>query len=340
MRMPNVNQACVMHTPNVNQVCVMHAPNVNQSRVMHTPPVTEHARPHKTARTMCFINLPRLTSAKITVIMGKETAGEAWGGFKMRKGDEARHTLLCRAAELFDARGYDAVSIKDIADSLGWAKSLFYYYFPSKEQLVMHAAQTRATEIMDGLRPKLEAAGSGVERLSRALGCMGFWASGDAREAARLLGTLYADESLPWRVYLRAALTPMLAYVCNDIIECGVKEYEMYTPYPREMALAALDMTADLAERLAKVLCAGGSDAPSRACALLDAYRCALERLVEAPFGSLRVVELELLRDAALELGVSFGGGDIDEEVVLEEKDAGAAGGAGDDEPDCTGGGD
>ena len=116
--LPNANQTCVIHTLNVKQVYANHAPNVSQARIMHTQPVTEQARPHKTARTIGFINLPRLTIAKITVIMGKETAGEAWGGFKMRKGDEARHTLLCRAAELFDARGYDAVSIKDIADSL------------------------------------------------------------------------------------------------------------------------------------------------------------------------------------------------------------------------------
>ena len=31
----------------------------------------------------------------------------------------------------------------------------------------------------------------------------------------------------------------------------------------------------------------------------MRAHRCALERLVEAPFGTLRLVELEYVRDAA-----------------------------------------
>ena len=42
----------------------------------------------------------------------------------MRKGDDARRELMRRAAELFDGRGYDAVSVKDIADSLGWPLSI------------------------------------------------------------------------------------------------------------------------------------------------------------------------------------------------------------------------
>ena len=42
----------------------------------------------------------------------------------MRKGEEARRELLSCAAQLFDKYGYESVSVKDIADALGWAKSL------------------------------------------------------------------------------------------------------------------------------------------------------------------------------------------------------------------------
>ena len=99
----------------------------------------------------------------------------------MRKGDDARRELMRRAAELFDGRGYDAVSVKDIADSLGWPKSLIYYYCTSKEELVMKAAEMRADAVIGDVEKYIgECVGGNVERLSRALSCVTF-----CREACR-----------------------------------------------------------------------------------------------------------------------------------------------------------
>lgn len=242
----------------------------------------------------------------------------------MRKGDEARRELLRCAAQLFDRYGYDAVSVKDIADALGWAKSLFYYYCPSKEQLVRQAAAARAGELAEWLLARIDAGGGSVRRLEQALSCMGFWAQGDVGAAARLLETLYSAGSLPWRACLREGIAPRLADICNDIITGGVKEYEMYTPYPREMAAAALDLTADLAEKLAPLVIEGTAEALDRADALLRAYRCAIERLMEAPFGSLRLVELSFLEDVARELRRGDGGAN-DEANLGDDADNGAA---------------
>ena len=225
-----------------------------------------------------------------------------------RKGAEARRELLSCAAQLFDKYGYESVSVKDIADALGWTKSLMYYYCTGKEQLVRQAAAARAVELAAGLSARMETAGSSPERLNRALGCVGFWSQGSEEAAARLLGTLYSAGSLPWRACLRAEIVPQLAGVCNDIIADGVKSYDMYTPYPREMAEAALDMAADLAEKLAPLVMEGGAEALYRADSLLRAYRCSIERLVEAPFGSIRLVELSFLEGVARRLGRADGG--------------------------------
>lgn len=217
----------------------------------------------------------------------------------MRKGDEARRELLTRAAQLFDTNGYEAVSIKDIAESLGWPKSLFYYYCPSKELLVRQAAQLRAAELMDDLRARIAEGGPDcAERLSRALGCAAFW-YGDAAAAADRLRTLYGEGNLPWRAYLRRHICDGLSAVCADVIREGAAAYSLYTPYPDAMAHAAIDLTADLSERLAPLVMAGDAVSLEQAGALLDAYRCAVERLVEAPFGALRLVELGMLRDIA-----------------------------------------
>ena len=67
------------------------------------------------------------------------------------------------------------------------------------------------------------------------------------------------------------------------------------------MGQVAVGLTSDLADALAQLICATHDEAEllERADALLRAHRCALERLVEAPFGTLRLVELEYVRDAA-----------------------------------------
>jgi AcrR family transcriptional regulator len=45
--------------------------------------------------------------------------------------------LLQKCIELFDKKGFAETSIQDITDSLGVTKGTFYYYFNSKQQVLM-----------------------------------------------------------------------------------------------------------------------------------------------------------------------------------------------------------
>ncbi|WP_409292803.1 TetR/AcrR family transcriptional regulator [Peribacillus sp. SCS-37] len=49
------------------------------------------------------------------------------------KGKITEHSI-----ELFESRGFSDTSIQDIVDSLGVTKGTFYYYFSSKEELLMN----------------------------------------------------------------------------------------------------------------------------------------------------------------------------------------------------------
>ena len=54
--------------------------------------------------------------------------------------------ILTAAAELFGERGYDAVSLEDVADRLDVTKGSLYYYFASKDELVTAAIETLGNE--------------------------------------------------------------------------------------------------------------------------------------------------------------------------------------------------
>jgi AcrR family transcriptional regulator len=59
---------------------------------------------------------------------------------------DTRNAILRQAAALFAARGYDAVSVREIVEAAGVTKPSLYYYFESKEALAaalieeLHAA--------------------------------------------------------------------------------------------------------------------------------------------------------------------------------------------------------
>src|SRR5687768_4284685 len=59
-----------------------------------------------------------------------------------RKRGRRMQEILTVAAELFGERGYDAVSLDDVAERLDVTKGSLYYYFSSKEELGTAAIET------------------------------------------------------------------------------------------------------------------------------------------------------------------------------------------------------
>jgi AcrR family transcriptional regulator len=78
---------------------------------------------------------------------------------KRRRGrpgyDEA--TVLRRAIDVFNARGYDATSMTDLANELGFTKSALYHHVPSKSHLLQEALDEALGSLTAVLR-KAEAA--------------------------------------------------------------------------------------------------------------------------------------------------------------------------------------
>lgn len=52
-----------------------------------------------------------------------------------------RDQILRTALELFTTQGYDATSLRQIAERLGVTKAALYYHFPAKEHLVVELAR-------------------------------------------------------------------------------------------------------------------------------------------------------------------------------------------------------
>src|SRR4051794_10606874 len=57
-------------------------------------------------------------------------------GLRERKKLEAWRTIHSTALRLISERGFDAVSVEDIAGAAGVSRTTFFSYFPSKEAVV------------------------------------------------------------------------------------------------------------------------------------------------------------------------------------------------------------
>src|ERR671919_3168620 len=82
----------------------------------------------------------------------------------MGRTSDARERLVAAAVELFYARGYQGVGIDDLCERAGVRKGSFYYFFPSKRDLVLAALDQRwklakeymVAPILSGDAPPLE----------------------------------------------------------------------------------------------------------------------------------------------------------------------------------------
>ena len=52
-----------------------------------------------------------------------------------------RETILAAAQRLFGEKGYDATSLRQIADAVGTTKAAVYYHFPAKEHLLLELSR-------------------------------------------------------------------------------------------------------------------------------------------------------------------------------------------------------
>jgi len=82
----------------------------------------------------------------------------------------AREKILAAGLELFAARGYDAVTIREIAEAAGVNSAMIYYYFQDKEDLYRRLLDQVFAALMDNVRDTAAIEGSAdvvLRQLSR-----------------------------------------------------------------------------------------------------------------------------------------------------------------------------
>src|ERR1700739_1922144 len=79
--------------------------------------------------------------------------------------DRRLSEILIHATNVFDEKGYEGASMRDLSRASGMSLAGLYYYFESKEKLLYLIQRHAFTTILEQLRKRLEGAGDPEERI-------------------------------------------------------------------------------------------------------------------------------------------------------------------------------
>jgi AcrR family transcriptional regulator len=75
-------------------------------------------------------------------------------GLRERKKRQTRETIAQTAMKLFAARGFDAVTVADVARAADVSEKTVFNYFPAKEDLVLHGGEERRAALIEAIRTR------------------------------------------------------------------------------------------------------------------------------------------------------------------------------------------
>jgi AcrR family transcriptional regulator len=75
-------------------------------------------------------------------------------GLRERKKRQTRETIARVAVTLFAARGFDAVTVADVARAADVSEKTVFNYFPAKEDLVLHGGEERRAALIEAIRTR------------------------------------------------------------------------------------------------------------------------------------------------------------------------------------------
>lgn len=123
--------------------------------------------------------------------------------------------------ELIAERGYDNISLADVAAGAGVGRTAVYNHFPDKESVLLAWAQDETEAYVKRLRAELDGEGDPIDRL-RIFLCMQMREL--ARHHSRLAGigtALSAEGRQQMRIHV-APMLDILAEMLADAVEAGV----------------------------------------------------------------------------------------------------------------------
>lgn len=221
----------------------------------------------------------------------------------MRKGDEKKLDILQTAERMFCQKGYRETSVQDILDALHTSKGSFYHHFESKDQVLETLCTIRAKKSADLCREQLMTRQDPMERLNAVIRCMTPIRRDESVFLAMLLPQLFTREGRALCTAYQDALAESFREIMGKALDDAVQAGVLLPPGKGEVTDIVMELINHCwlltAEKILDTIDGAHRPDPSALADLLNRYRSVLERLLDAPHGSIEIVKLDEWYDVA-----------------------------------------
>ncbi len=212
-----------------------------------------------------------------------------------------RSEILDVAQRFIYTKGYEQMTIQDILDELHMSKGAFYHYYDSKGAVLEALVERMAVdEVIPLLVPIVrDPQLSALEKLNRYFDTAARWKTAKRTFLMALLRVWLADENAIVRQKMYSMSIKQVTPLITEIVHQGIQEGVLTTPYPDQMGEVVYSIAQSLGDTFGELLL---SDEPERDNLreleiVIAAYTDALERVLGAPSGSLKLIDTEMLKE-------------------------------------------
>jgi AcrR family transcriptional regulator len=221
----------------------------------------------------------------------------------VRRGDEKRQAILDVAERLFYLKGYEQTSVQDVLDVLGSSKGSFYHHFESKHEVLQTLCQIRAEKALNAAEEALVEAGESLKRLNTLLYYALPIREGEEQFLALLFPMAEKEDGRALLYEYARALEEAFSPMLRPILAQAGAERKAFLYYPSQIPQVMMALLNQCWQAAAQSLMdmhhQGGVADPGLLAELMQAYRFAMERVLDAPYGSLEIISVpELTRTA------------------------------------------
>jgi AcrR family transcriptional regulator len=218
----------------------------------------------------------------------------------IKKPEVRRNEILDVAQRLVYQKGYEQMTIQEIIDETHISKGAFYHYFDSKQALLEALIERMGEEGVQLVSsiltdPKLNA----LQKLQSYFDSAMRWKTGQKAMMIALLNGWYSDDNAIVRQKELAAGKKIMVPLLKAVLCQGITEHLLATPYPEQMAEVLVTLILGLSDTLAELILAGqaGNADLERVEATVAAYTYAIERVLGAVPDSLKLVDMETMKE-------------------------------------------
>jgi AcrR family transcriptional regulator len=208
--------------------------------------------------------------------------------------DERHQEFLNIALGLFQQKGYEQVTVREIINAVGVAKGTFYHYFDAKSDLLDAIVQRSLAEALVILQPLIDDPGrDAVAKFDELFARLGSWKTANREFFLNLMHALYRDENVLLRTKMQRANATMMIPLLARVIQQGVDEGLFAVDFPEQAAEIVLSMGTALSQSIVYTMLESEdwSQLLEPVMTKIHAYERSIERVLHAPEGSLAVID-------------------------------------------------